>query len=100
MSNQNAPTTVEVFEQQKKRHADLSQRAARAEAMRDAELANHERLSAEALTVLGTADIDTIRNQYQAGETANERTVGELVFSLDEVERELQDIERVTTQKQ
>lgn len=88
-------STVELFEQQKKRHAELQNKRARAEAVRDAERQNLERTRAEARKLLGTDNVDELRKLYQQGEADNERKTTELVFALDEVQRTLDDIERM-----
>ena len=92
----NASNPIEIFEQQKKRHALLQQRRTRAEALRDAERESLERTRAEARALLGTDDLAKLRQMYEEGRQENERKTTELLFELDEIERKLADIERLT----
>lgn len=91
-----AKNSVELFEQQKRRHAELQQRRAKAEATRDAERVTLQRAREEAKQLLGTDDVAELRRLYQEGEAENDRKVVELVFALDEADRKLGDIDRIT----
>lgn len=87
-------TPVELFAQQKKRHAELSERRTRAQVQLEAERRALAEAREEAKAAFGTEDLDALRALFRERSADNERKVMELMMALDEIENSLTNVER------
>ncbi len=94
---QTKKSPVEIFAEQKRRLAELNERRTRAQVTLEAEQRALAEAQAEAMRLFGTSDLDALRTMFRERTEENDRKVVEFVMALDDVERQLADIERQIT---
>ncbi|MDO8416305.1 MAG: hypothetical protein Q7S87_08860 [Agitococcus sp.] len=87
-------TNLELLTEQKGRHATLTARKTAAHIRLETDKQVALEAQAEAIRLFGTANLDELKAMYRKIEEENSLKVVEFIFSLDETERKLQDIER------
>jgi RNase adaptor protein for sRNA GlmZ degradation len=87
-------TTVQILEEQRRRHASLLERRTRAQVRLENEKKVLKEAQEEAMRLFGTSDLTALRTMYKDVQAENENKVMDFIFVLDEVESSLVNIER------
>ena len=87
-------TSVELFEESKRRLSALRERHTRAQVRLETERQALAAAKAEAQAQFGTNSLDALRELYKTQNSENDQVVMDLVLFLDDVERKLGDVER------
>lgn len=87
-------TSTEILDEQKKRLGQMVERRTRAQVRLENEKRALEEARSEAIRLLGTDDIERLRQLYRTTQDENERKVVQFLMDLDEADRKLTDIER------
>lgn len=86
--------SVEILEEQRKRLGQMAERRTRAQVRLENEKRALEEARAEAVRLLGTDDVEKLRQLYRTTQDDNDRKVIEFVMALDAADQRLADIER------
>jgi len=85
---------IALLDEQKRRHATLTERRTRALGQLDAERRALEDAQLEAQRIFGTSDLTELRALYARQSEANDQALVEFVMGLDEVEAKLKTVEQ------
>lgn len=94
MSTSATKSTLQLFEEQRKRYQALQERHTRAQVRLEHERKALEDAKAEARSRFGTDDVDALRQKHKEMQEENDRLLMEFMMTLDDVEKKLQDLER------
>jgi hydroxymethylpyrimidine pyrophosphatase-like HAD family hydrolase len=87
-------TNLETLAEQKARHVLLTARKTAVHIRLETDKQVAQEASSEAIRLFGTSDIEELKKMYKKIENDNSLKVAEFIFSLDETEKKLLDIER------
>lgn len=91
-------SSTQVFEQQVKRHEALKKRHNEALVAVQAARTSLAQAQAEAKAEFGTDNLEELRELYSKLDRDNDQAVVDFVMALDEVESQVQDVERLLKQ--
>ena len=90
----NQKSTVELFDESKRRLTALRERHTRAQVRLETERQALAQAKQEAREKFGTDDLQALRDLFKTRSAENDQLVMDLVFLLDDAERKLGDLER------